>query len=158
VQGRSGDRDYSARLIGDHRQPDGSPHVIRRIVYTSLPRHELPAQEIARIAGVSRARNERDGISGVLIYTGMDFVQLIEGEGARVQALWQRIRADARHVDIVPLLDEPDARPWFADWRMGYLVDTEFSRRLAEWRAQGRWTEPEARQEVRLRFAAADSL
>lgn len=132
--------------------------MIRRIVYTSQPRTDLPTQEIARIAAVSRARNERDGISGVLIYTGMDFAQLIEGASASVAALWQRIRADPRHVDIVPLLDEPDEKPWFPDWRMGYLVDVEFSRRLAEWRARGRWSGPEARQEVRLRFSAADSL
>ncbi len=54
------------------------------------------------------------------------------------EALWQRVRVDPRHADIVPLFDEQDAKPWVPDWRIGYLVDEALSRRLAGQRASGR--------------------
>ena len=94
----------------------------------------------------------------VLLYTGEDFVQLIEGAPDRVEATWRRIRADPRHVEVVALLDERDVQAWFADWRVGYLADAAFSRTLAEWRERGRWDGPGSRQAMRLRFAGADSL
>lgn len=132
--------------------------MIRRFIYASRPRPDLAAQEIPRIVAVSRANNERDGIGGVLLYTGEDFVQLIEGAPDRVEATWRRIRADPRHVEVVALLDERDVQAWFADWRVGYLADAAFSRTLAEWRERGRWDGPGSRQAMRLRFAGADSL
>lgn len=133
--------------------------MIRRLAYVSRPQPDLPATEIPRVVVTSRANNSRDRISGVLVYTGTDFAQLIEGDQMRVDALWRRIRADERHLEITPLLDEADAAPWFPDWRMGYLADPALARKFAEWRRLGGHTIDErGRVALRTLLAAADAL
>ena len=70
--------------------------MIRRLAYVSRPRPGLSVVEIPRIVSVCRARNEVEGITGVLLYTGLDFAQVIEGSWQPVVDLWERIRADER--------------------------------------------------------------
>lgn len=132
--------------------------MIRRLAYVSRPRPGLPASEISRIVQVSRANNAQTGICGVLVYTGTDFAQLIEGLSADVEDLWSRIRADVRHADVTLLLDERDVAPWFPEWRMGYLSDRELSLRFTEWRALRHGIEATGRSELRRLLAAADAM
>lgn len=132
--------------------------MIRRLAYVSRPRPDLPSAEIPRIVLTSRANNTRDRVTGVLVYTGTDFAQLIEGEAARVEALWQRIRADDRHLDVTPLLDETDTAPWFQDWRMGYLGDRTLARKFAEWRGLDHAIGERERSALRTLLATADAL
>lgn len=132
--------------------------MIRRLAYVSRPRTDLPATEIPRIVVSSRVNNVRHGLTGILVYTGTDFAQLIEGNPPTVATLWQRIGADDRHVDITLLLDEDDTAPWFDDWRVGYLTDRGLGHRFAEWRARGRTLPGADRTALRRLFAAADSF
>jgi hypothetical protein len=132
--------------------------MIRRVAYVSRPRIDLPATEIPRIVVVSRAYNARNGITGILVYTGTDFAQLIEGRPPAVAALWQRIGADDRHVDMTLLLDEDDTTPWFPDWRVGYLTDRGLGRRFADWRARGRRLSDPERTTLRQLLAEADAF
>jgi hypothetical protein len=98
--------------------------MIRRLTYVSRLRPGLSPGEIPRIVSGCRARNELEGISGVLLFTGADFAHLIEGPPEPVANLWARIRADDRHCDIVTLFDENAPSRWFADWRVGYPTDS----------------------------------
>lgn len=132
--------------------------MIRRLAYVSRPRTDLPATEIPRIIASSRANNARHGITGILVYTGTDFAQLIEGRPPAVATLWQHIGADDRHVDMALLLDEDDTTPWFPDWRVGYLTDRGLPDRFAEWRARGRTLPDAERMALRRLLAAADSV
>jgi len=132
--------------------------MIRRLAYVSRPRPELPATEISRIVLASRANNARDRISGVLVYTGTDFAQLIEGDAGRVEALWRRICSDDRHLDVAPLLDETDTAPWFPEWRMGYLADRALAARFADWRGLDRTIGERERGALRNILASADAL
>ncbi|MDE0545368.1 BLUF domain-containing protein [Microbacterium sp. C7(2022)] len=68
----------------------------------------------------SRENNSRDDITGMLLYRGGQFVQILEGRADRVHALLEKIRADARHTDLTVLLDEPIDERQFAEWSMGY--------------------------------------
>ncbi|MEO8506214.1 MAG: BLUF domain-containing protein [Betaproteobacteria bacterium] len=131
--------------------------MIRRLAYVSRPRTNLPATEIPRIIVAARANNARYGISGILVYTGTDFAQLIEGGPPAVATLWQRIGTDDRHVDMTLLLDEHDTTPWFPDWRVGYLSDRGLPDRFAEWRARGRTLPDAERITLRRLLAAADA-
>ncbi len=133
--------------------------MIRRMAYVSRPLPELAVTEIPRIVTVARANNARDGLTGVLVYTGADFAQLIEGPEPAVAALWARVAADHRHRDISILLDETNHRPWFPDWRMGYLVNADLARQIGVWRELRRRIEDGSeRMELRRLLAAADTL
>jgi Sensors of blue-light using FAD len=132
--------------------------MIRRLAYVSRPRPNLPLVEIPRIVAICRAHNEMDGITGVLLFTGLDFAQLIEGELDVVAALWARIQADDRHRDIHTFLDERAPSRWFPDWRVGFPSDSTVVGQIAAWREGTRlWTESE-RADLRGLLATADTL
>ena len=131
--------------------------MIRRIVFASIPRPDLAVSEVPRIISKSRINNERDGIGGVLVFTGGDFVQVIEGTPERVDACWERIRSDPRHHSVEPFLDMPDEEPWFPEWRVGYLYDEDFARRIADWRSRSGSMTPEELHEMRMLLAATDA-
>ena len=131
--------------------------MIRRIAYASIPRPDLGASEVPRLISKSRTNNERDGIGGVLVFTGSDFVQLIEGAPELVDACWERILSDPRHHSVAPFLDMSDQEPWFPEWRVGYLYDEDFTRRIASWRSRSGAMNPEELHEIRLVFAATDA-
>jgi hypothetical protein len=107
--------------------------MIRRLAYVSRPRPGLSPVEIPRLISACRRHNESEGICGVLLFTGMNFAQLIEGPWEPVVELWRRIRADDRHCNIVTFLDEPAPSPWFSDWRVGYPSDRTMVEQISAW-------------------------
>ena len=132
--------------------------MLRRLAYVSYPSAELVPSEVSRIVQVSRVNNAANGLTGVLVYTGTDFAQLIEGRHEGVERLWRRIQADPRHRDIVAFLDEPTERAWFETWRMGYLYDDSLGQRIAEWRALTARPAHVERDAVRALMASADAF
>ncbi|CAN5286835.1 hypothetical protein BH11PSE9_BH11PSE9_19230 [soil metagenome] len=73
------------------------------------------------ILDVSRLRNPAVGISGALVFDGERFCQLLDGPGAAVQSLIDRLRADPRHVDITVLHAGSNAgNPILPGWANGY--------------------------------------
>ncbi|QDA35766.1 BLUF domain-containing protein [Paracoccus liaowanqingii] len=66
----------------------------------------------------SRANNEHDGISGVLIASDEDFMQFLEGERSVIEECFMRIMKDDRHQCIrVWVAGETPARS-FSKWSM----------------------------------------
>lgn len=113
--------------------------MLRHLAYVSRPVDDLAPGEIARIIRVSRVSNPDAGINGMLVFAGDAFAQWIEGPSAAVGALWERIRRDPRHADIVVLVDQDDREVGhFSDWRAGFPADAEMGFELAALRRQGR--------------------
>lgn len=92
-----------------------------RLLYLS---HLAPGRDfsvVGPILHVSRERNPRLGIHGVLVFDGARFCQLLEGRRPEVTALLQRIRADARHTRLRVLFEGEEAQvPLQTRWRDGY--------------------------------------
>jgi hypothetical protein len=132
--------------------------MLRRLAYVSFPAADLAPTEIGRIVHVSRVNNAARGLTGVLVYTGSDFAQMIEGRHEAVETLWQKLRTDVRHRDLTVFLDEPTERAWFETWRMGYLYDDTLSRNIAEWRALNERMSRVQLDAVRSLMAAADAF
>lgn len=70
------------------------------------------------ILNQSRRNNKRDNITGVLIASEEDFMQLLEGERGVVAACFQRIMHDKRHQGIRILHAEEVEDRLFAKWSM----------------------------------------
>ncbi|MEO8346243.1 MAG: BLUF domain-containing protein [Betaproteobacteria bacterium] len=132
--------------------------MFRRLAYVSRPRENLPVLEIPRIVTVSRAHNEGHGITGVLLFTGIDFVQVIEGSVDVVASLWARIGADPRHQAIVKFLDEPATSRWYPDWRVGFPSDTTLVNQIAEWHVRPPGPADAGYAELRRTLAACDPI
>ena len=133
--------------------------MIRRIGYVSRPVPGLALVEIARIVSVCRARNNAANVLGVLLFTGLDFAQVLEGPSDAVASVWQKICADARHRDLVTLFDEHASTMWFGDWRVGFPSDVATVNQIAQWRRRTpqEWDE-KRRAEVRTLLASVDAI
>lgn len=93
-----------------------------RLIYRSQSTVEIFSnEELADLAATSGKNNEKAGITGMLILSGTQFLQVLEGPSAEVNAVFQRIQGDARH-ELVELISfEPMDVAYFPDWGMREL-------------------------------------
>ena len=90
------------------------------IVYISSAIADFGAADLVKLLKQARGFNEQAGITGVLMYGGGRFVQVLEGCPLAVRCLYARIAADPRHGRIEILADGPLARREFNGWHMSF--------------------------------------
>jgi hypothetical protein len=74
----------------------------------------------------ARARNARQHVTGMLVYTNATFLQVLEGAEADVAQIFSSIEADPRHTGVIKLREEAIEKRAFPDWHMGFKhIDTE---------------------------------
>jgi hypothetical protein len=88
--------------------------------YVSTASAPMPREALLDMLYQARAANAVDGITGLLLYHDGHFVQALEGPEDAVRDLYDRIRRDARHRDVVMMFEQTIARREFADWSMGF--------------------------------------
>lgn len=91
-----------------------------RIVYVSAASELFDKPGLLDLLTQARDKNEKLGITGLLLYRDGDFIQLIEGERSAVLALFARIDADARHTGATVLFEGEAQKRLFDDWSMGF--------------------------------------
>jgi hypothetical protein len=90
------------------------------LTYLSRTKAPMSQDELEQILAVSRVNNDRDGLTGMLLYADEHFIQTLEGETEAVEAAFERIGRDQRHYNVeIALREEIDQRG-FADWSMGF--------------------------------------
>ena len=82
---------------------------------------ETFAAEVNDILTTSRANNERDGITGALMFNAGCFAQVLEGPLDVVEVAFERIQQDDRHSEVSLLAMEPIATRSFPNWAMGFV-------------------------------------
>lgn len=94
--------------------------VLHRTFYVSVG-HEADAPvHLRSIVPRAREFNARCGISGLLVYDGVHFAQILEGPLAALLPLLSRIASDRRHSRFTSLFTEPIASRVFEGWALGY--------------------------------------
>ncbi len=101
------------------------PESIRQILYISKSTRAMPDAELHDIASKARAANEREGITGALLFVENSFVQVIEGKDTAIDGLLAALRADKRHRDITILMDRKVRSRDFQNWSMGIIKISE---------------------------------
>src|SRR5690349_7652586 len=71
---------------------------LREVLYISLLATDQSTTVVGQIVTLARARNVREGITGLLVFDGMRFCHHFEGSPEAVQDLLARLAADRRHV------------------------------------------------------------
>jgi hypothetical protein len=91
---------------------------LKSLTYTSLARLDLTARDIEAIHRTARDVNSIEGITGLLIFNGTHFLQIVEGSPLAIDDLVERLRRDPRHSGI-EIRDQRgiDERS-FPDWSM----------------------------------------
>lgn len=92
------------------------------LLYTSELAPHSSAKDVAAITQVSRINNRRDRITGLLVFDGECFAQLVQGPPAMIDRLMGRLLVDPRHHQIDVLLHDGTASaPHFPDWQLGFF-------------------------------------
>jgi hypothetical protein len=104
---------------------------MRTTVYTSTATRDLTDADLAELLRQCVRNNERAGLTGLLLYRGGRFMQVLEGPDDAVRDVFAVIAADGRHTEVRLLVDEDIARRAFPDWGMAFrTVDDETVRQL----------------------------
>ncbi len=94
--------------------------VLREIVYVSTPTRPIGDGDISALLTRAREKNERLGVTGMLLLVAGGFLQLLEGPTDVMDPLVESIRRDQRHSDLTVILQREIERRSFPDWPMGY--------------------------------------
>ena len=97
--------------------PEEKRMSLTQIVYSSKP-FGFDASVLDDILTISRSRNSKTDITGTLICRADMYLQLIEGPDAAIQATYQRIAMDDRHVEMNLLLSREITERLFPKWAM----------------------------------------
>ena len=91
------------------------------LIYASSATQGMTEADLLDILTKARENNTRLGITGMLLYHGGNFLQVLEGEAEAVEALFQKIQSDPRHKQISGILKRPLSEREFGDWKMGFV-------------------------------------
>lgn len=106
-----------------------------QLVYTSRATHRITASDLDRLTATASDLNRSLNITGLLLYGGGRYLQLLEGPPEVVDRLYRDdISKDPRHTDCMVLMKEPCEARLLPKWSMGrlYLQDVD-------WAAQSSW-------------------
>ena len=99
--------------------PKTSHGVLEQLIYVSTDTREVTNPiRAADILAEARRNNARDDITGVLTFTGGQFIQVLEGHPDRLEDLLARLVVDQRHRDLRILARRPIVHRDFQSWDM----------------------------------------
>ena len=93
---------------------------MRQLAYISTA-DSLGKSDLEDILRVAKANNAALGVTGFLMFNGQNFFQVLEGEGAALSGLVDRIEGDRRHSGLVVVSDLDIAERCFPHWSMHLL-------------------------------------
>jgi hypothetical protein len=93
---------------------------MNQVVYSSAAVAPFSETQLTELLARARTKNERLGVSGMLLYHEGSFLQVLEGDASVLESLFTAIAADKRHHRVVALLKREVDERHFADWRMGF--------------------------------------
>jgi len=108
--------------------------VLATLIYRSQPTGAFEPWQLAELVEKARLHNAQLQVTGILLFTGDHFLQVLEGPLASVNTVFTRIRHDDRHGNVVELLRDFAPQRRFADRGM-MLFDLHKQRPAAVLRA-----------------------
>lgn len=93
----------------------------------------LTREDVDSILGSSRRNNPARGVTGLLLYNGRNFLQLLEGEESELVSLMVKISHDPRHTGISMIGRKMVEERSCPDWAMQrvLIADSVAKRREA---------------------------
>lgn len=91
-----------------------------RLTYISTVTRLLSVSELVDLIEQSRPKNEELGITGLLLYSGGNVIQTLEGDPRTVEPLFDAILTDPRHSDVRVVERQGVEERVFASWSMAF--------------------------------------
>jgi len=90
------------------------------LTYTSSATRLMSVAELVELIEQIRTKNERLGVTGLLLYSGGNVIQTLEGTPEAVDAVFGAIIDDPRHGDVRVVDRRAIDERAFASWSMGF--------------------------------------
>lgn len=112
---------------------------IFQLFYVSQANRNFDPAHIPNILAKAHSFNPTQGLSGVLMFRGGTFIQLLEGEEEKVRSLYRKIGTDPRHSNLLTIFERHTDERIFSDWSMAYkeigTLDLRLINEILSWRA-----------------------
>jgi hypothetical protein len=112
--------------------------MLRRLVWSSVPSRSFIVPQLVEIVTHSRFHNERDHLSGMLVFTGVHFMGVLEGHESDLDSLWLRLEKDTRHRDLIRIGSERCGARRFPAWTFAYGDHAILGARICSFRSPAR--------------------
>ena len=89
-------------------------------MYFSLQSTIFSEDDIVALLEKARKKNNKLGVTGILLYDKGAFFQIVEGNPEAITSLINIIQRDTRHERFVKIIYEDILGRSFSDWTMGY--------------------------------------
>ncbi len=93
--------------------------MLTQLVYVSTRQSNCTSAEIEKILMSCEKNNPSLEITGVLLYSDTKFIQLVEGESKVIMELYDKIKLDSRHKNVMMISYGPLKEKSFPSWHMG---------------------------------------
>ena len=90
------------------------------MVYTSTASELFDESALKSLLKVARENNQKQNITGMLLYSEGVFMQALEGEKERVEEIYDIIANDPRHYGVILLNQSFIENRQFSQWQMGF--------------------------------------
>ena len=99
--------------------PSSDPRILT-LTYTSSATDLMSVTQLVELIEEIRPKNERLGVTGLLLYSGGSVIQTLEGSSHAVYQVFDAIRVDTRHGDVRIVDRRYVGGRSFATWSMGF--------------------------------------
>ena len=127
------------------------------LAWSSVPSASLSAAHLGEIIVPSRRKNERNHISGRLLFAGAHFLGVLEGDERDLGKLWPRMARDERHRALIRIGDALCGKRWFPEWMMAYMDHADIGAQIEALRSPQAPPSPASVEAVRSIMLGADS-
>ena len=95
------------------------------LIYRSVAKDDLNADDIEKILETARNFNFQNEITGCLLFHNNEFIQILEGEKHKLLELYDSIKKDKRHRNVMLLAEAEKQERVFPNWSMAYHLLSE---------------------------------
>ncbi|PKV49718.1 FAD-dependent sensor of blue light [Aquimarina sp. MAR_2010_214] len=92
------------------------------ISYVSTVNPNISNSDMKALMNYVRLNNNAIGLTGILIYSEGNFFQILEGEEQTVKMMFEKIRKDHRHHNIIKMLDKEIVTSPFSEYHSSFTV------------------------------------
>lgn len=93
---------------------------LKRVCYISTAASHIDETSVQKMAEEALTANRLHDITGVLLFNGVNFWQVIEGPSHAIDQLMAKIYVDHRHTGIIMRFSETAMGRWFENWNLAY--------------------------------------
>lgn len=90
------------------------------LTYVSVATRDMSKDDLLDLLRECVRNNQEQQVTGMLLYRGGKFMQILEGPGPAVRKIFAGIERDKRHCSIIKIFEGPIEIRLFPQWTMGF--------------------------------------